>query len=267
LGEAGGMNLNGFVGNDSVNTIDLLGLVIECNCPEKYFDDNGLKGMYIGNGNSYSAKPGGSGPTSGTGLILWRMLLTSHKFTAAGLNVEELKNHVEARQTIVNNALKANFKFGTGQTLDISKFKPGADIQAYFNSLNNGKTELACKALSELIFETGNKFKGMGARNRDNVWIPGDWGYIRNEAYKDPSNWIDPETGRDRGEQGENVFHTGVDARGDLFWGHSRHGLHPSKSEKEWWHEILNDWHKGNDGQNPKPVWRDRIIYPKNGLQ
>jgi len=26
-----------------------------------------------------------------------------------------LKRHVAARQTIVNNALKANFKFGTGQ--------------------------------------------------------------------------------------------------------------------------------------------------------
>jgi RHS repeat-associated protein len=263
IGEAGGPNLYGFAYNDGINAIDLLGLDIVCNCPEAYFKENGITPeMYTKSGNTYSAKSGASGPTSGAGLILWRMLLTKHTFTAKDLKVDELKKHVSARQTIVNNALKANFKFGTGQKLDWKGFMQ--DPQAFFDKLNTGETVIACKALAEIIFETGNKFKGIGARNVDRIWIPGDWGYIVNKAAeRNPSNWRD-------GREGENVFHTGVSGSDELFWGHFKDGQHPSLPEKEWFDQIRKEWPRdggSKNGEPGEPEWRPKLKYPKIGLQ
>jgi hypothetical protein len=257
IGERGGVNLHAIVGNNVVNKADLLGLVIVCKCPESYFAENGITSdMFTKSGDSYSAKAGTTGPGSGAGLILWRMLLTSQQFVAAGLKVDELKKHVAARQTIVNNALTADFMFGTGQKLDWTGFRD--DPQAFFDRLNNGGTTIACKALSLIIFETGNRFYPNKARNRDGVWIPGDWAYIRNKAReRNPANW-------DAGLEGENVFHTGVDGKGELFWGHYQDGQHPADSEKEWFDQI-RQW-RGKDGEAGDPEWRLRIVYPGIGL-
>jgi hypothetical protein len=258
IGERGGANLHVFVGNNGVKRADLLGLVIVCKCPEAYFAENGITSdMYTKSGDSYSAKAGVTGPNSGAGLILWRMLLTSQQFVAAGLKVDELKKHVSARQTIVNNALTADFMFGTGQKLDWTGFRD--DPQAFFDRLNNGGTTIACKALSLIIFETGNKFFPFKARDRDGVWIPGDWAYMRNKAQeRNPDNW-------EAGLEGENVFHTGVDGKGELFWGHFQDGQHPAISEKEWFDQIRNEW-RGKNGEAGDPEWRRRIVYPGIGL-
>ena len=265
IDESGGLNSYGFAGNDSVGAIDPVGLVIACHCPEAYFKENGITpGMYTKSGDTYSAIAGGRGPTSGTGFILWRMLLTSHQFKAAGLKVENLKKHVAARHTIVNNALKANFRFGTGQKLDWTGFTD--DPQAFFDKRNNGRTVIACQALSLIIFETGNRFgqTGWAAGHRtyepDRVWIPGDWGYIINLAYTDDGDWTD-ENGQNRGVQGENVFCTGD----DLFWGHFADGKHPAKSKQWWWNEVQS-W-TSKSGKHGTPDWRNDIKYPVTGLQ
>ena len=264
IGERGGPSLNGFAYNDGVNAIDLFGLSIECKCPEAYFKENGITPeMYTKSGDTYSAKTAKStatSPSTGVGLILWRMLLTSHKFTAKQLKVEQLKRHVAARQTIVNNALRANFIFGTGEKLDWTGFRD--DPQAFFNKLNNGKTVIACNALTRIIFETGNNFGkdnngtwAEGYRNYDRVWIPGDWGRIDNRAYVS-GVWS-------RGLEGENVIHTGVSGQDEMFWGHFDPD-EPVMTEKAWFDEVKS-WTGG--GKHGDPVWENEITYPVTGLQ
>jgi RHS repeat-associated protein len=265
-GETGGLGLYGFAYGDGVNAVDLLGLVIECNCPEACFKANGITpGMYKKSGNTYFAVAGASGPSSGAGLILWRMLLTSHKFTAKSLDVEQLKRHVAARQTIVANALKANFRFlvATNHAMNWQGFYD--DPQAFFDKLNNGETEIACNALTLIIFETGNNFGkdngstwAMGHRKYDRVWIPGDWGLIENRAYV-PKVWK-------RGLEGENVIHTGLSGQDEMFWGHYKAGVHPSQPEKQWFQDIRK-WASQDGSQHGNPAWRNDIKYPVTGLQ
>ena len=214
IGESGGINMYALSGNDLINSIDPLGLTIEVSCPEEYFKENGItKEMYANPDNVYSAI-GASGPTSGTGLILWRMLKTSHKFKAAGLKVDELKKHVGARQTIIDNALKANFVLGVGDPLNSKRLLN--EPQKYFNELNNRGLQIGCTPLSTLIFQTGNKKSNQKTRHTDKIWIPGDWGYIRNlDFIEHPKDW-----GDDGLLSGENVFHTGISGQDEMFWGH-----------------------------------------------
>ena len=264
--ERGGRNLNGFVGNNSLGAIDRLGLDIVCKCPEDYFKANGISpSMYTKSGDTYTAVAGSSGPTGGTGLILWRMLQTKHTFTAKDRSVDELKKHVGARETIVKNALKANFKFDTGKHVPRPRdVEHNESMQAYFDRLNDGDTAIACKTLSALIFETGANFGGRGTRDYDKVWVPGDWAYIRNKAWeRNPDNWR-------KGLEGENVFHTGVNGSDEMFWGHFTDGLHSSQPESEWFDDIRDGWPLeggSKNGESGDPEWRQRIDYPKMGLE
>jgi RHS repeat-associated protein len=275
LEEDGGMNLYGFCGGDSVNGIDLLGMVVVCNCPDDYFAKLGLRKDkdYRASGNNYSALPGTSFSYQGSleKEIVWKMLLASTEFKAKGLRVKDLQRHVAARQRIVNNALKADFQFDTGhQIIDWTGFSDNP--QAFFDRINNGKTVMACQLLSRIIFETGNNF-GMdssvggaaptwseGRRDYDGLWIPGDWGWIRNRAYTDNDDWKD-QRGRNRGVQGENVIYTG----GGLFWGHFEEGKHSPKSEDTWWRDIKR-W-TSRSGKHGDPEWRSWLRYPVTGLE
>jgi hypothetical protein len=218
--------------------------------------------MFTKSGDTYSAV-GTTGPTTGDGLILWRMLLSSQTFKADGLKVANLMIHVAARNTIVTNALAANFTFGAGSggNLDPTWIKQfNADPQGFFNKINNGGTIIACNRAAYIIFQTGNKFNNPGRRNYDRVWIPGDWGYINNTAYSNDGDWNTPD-GQNGGLQGENVFNTG----NDLFWGLFTSGVHPAQSESAWWAEVQR-W-KSRSGKYGIPAWRSYIEYPSTGLQ
>ena len=88
LGETGGANILGFAGNDPVNHVDPLGLVILCHCPEDYFSSFGLtkgKDYTQPSKDYYVALPGAFNPGADTeGQIVWRMLSTRHPFKARG---------------------------------------------------------------------------------------------------------------------------------------------------------------------------------------
>jgi hypothetical protein len=211
--EDGGLSLYGFSNNDPLDENDFLGLKIK-GCIDRYLNSLGLRadtdytkskdGVY-----STDKDFQGTDDNNFSKLVVIRMLKSTTVFSLAGSgeneNESNIKKHITARQTIVNNALNANFKFGTGVPHPTTGFL--SDPQKYFDSLNNGETIIACHSLSYIIFETGNKFNRDGNRNYDAVWIPGDWGYIRNLDYEEhPENW-----GRDGlsggAWSGENVFH------------------------------------------------------------
>jgi RHS repeat-associated protein len=276
--EMGGPNLYGFADNDGVNAVDLFGLAIECNCPDKYFEDNGIHaGMYKLDGGAYKAVSGVQGPASGAGLILWRMLQTSHTFTAQNLSVDQLAENVKARITIVNNAIAAKFSWEDkrGKILHPTSHIKEIDANAnnffwlhpdqFFDAVNNAGTFLRCDVATTYVFESGNLNKGIGGRDNDEIFVPGDWAYLRNKAAADnPQDWA-------IGLEGENLIY--LDST--RFWGHPA-GI---MTEQEWRDDIAHqkpgsEW-LSNTGKPGIPVWGRRdllpgkplIQYPKRGLQ
>jgi RHS repeat-associated protein len=258
--EEGGQNFYGFVNNNPVSAVDPLGYVIQTTCPiDDYLKSIGVTGYRSNLVNGvytydYAGSPDAVTGAASAKLIVVRMLQTTYVFKVA-----DLEKHVAARLTIVNNAVNANFQFGTGNRV-LNANDLNNNPQAYYNQLNNGQTVLACQALSEVIFLTGNGNNTEGRRPYDGVWIPGDWGWIENKAYTQDGDWNNPVTGQNRGLQGENVFCTGD----DLFWGHFMSGTHSAESES-WWFIEIKGW-TSNSGKHGNPVWRNYIKYPTTGL-
>lgn len=268
--ERGGANLYASVENRPVSANDFLGLVICTTCRgiDDYLNSIGVEYAKTktpeGFTYSFAGKDAGKGDASAK-LIITRMLMTRHAFkpkASGGPEEDNLRKHVKARLTIVENALKADFLFGGGRYLFPPEF--WADPQAYFDKINGTGVSIACKQLTQLIFETGNRFgreseggwtDGRRSRNNDlPVWIPGDWGYIINTAFVEGQD--------DPVYAGENVIHTGTDARGELFWGHFEAHKHPSESEQEWFKRV-GTWGGAKGGAK----WRDYIKYPTTGLR
>lgn len=256
--ESGGLPLYAFVSNRPVSESDLLGLVIEAACGsiDDYLNSLGIAFKRTGTIYSFAGTDLGSGDANAK-MIVSRMLFVGTVFklsSAGGSETDNLKKHIEARLTIIRNALKANFLFGTGNKVDWTGFSD--DPQAFFDKLNNGKTVIACTALSRILFETGNRFAPQGVRTRTRgtpanlVWIPGDWGWIENKGVVS-----------EPGYEGENVFHTGKSAKGEMFWGHFKPGVHPSMSESEWF-DFIRNWPGGG-----KPEWREKVKYTTVGLE
>jgi hypothetical protein len=265
LEEDGGFNSYCFVDNEPVSGNDYLGLVIETSCDPI---DDYLKSLGISYERAGSCRYTFSGTDLGTGdasakMIVTRMLFTGTVFkvsSTGGSATDNLKKHVNARLTIVRNALRANFKFGTGE-FPIDRQALSENAQSYFNKLNNGKTTMACEQLSRIIFETGNECGAQGVRRRSGptpanlVWIPGDWGKILNKAYVF-GVWT-------RGYEAENVIHTGTSGDGEMFWGHFKPGVQPAMSESRWF-DFIRNWDGPGGG---KPEWKDAVKYPLIGLE
>ena len=257
--ESGRVNVYGFCGNDSVNTIDLFGLLIRCCRPEDYFDHNQLAGKYQkdpNDDNLYFVKPGASGPTGGDGEILWGMLLTKHEFVVKDLSVDNLKLHVAARNTIVKNALNSVVGFRHNPNVMPASPIRNPDPQAYYDSLNKNTTALGCNMWSLIIFQTGNKYNRAGTRTRDGIWIPGDWDRLNNKNFT-RGEWKD-------GLQGENVFYVG----NNLFWGLFEDGKHDPQTASWWWAKI-HDWHNKDYDVQGSVEWDPdfKVTFPGTGLQ
>jgi RHS repeat-associated protein len=256
--ENGGPNVYGFAGNDPVNALDLFGLLITCQCPETYFNENGLKDKYEKEADdTYSAKAGASGPTTGDGAILWNMLLTKHNFVIKDYTADNLKLHVASRNIIIKNALNSLVGFGHNPVIRRPSPTANPDPQAYYDSLNNTQTALGCQVWSEIIFQTGNRYKTRVKRDIDGVWIPGDWGWINNKNFRHGGSWT-------AGFEGENVFNTG----NDLFWGLDLPNKHNPESKSWWWNQIKTTF-ISNDGKTfGDPEWdkNKAITFPGVGL-
>ena len=288
IDEAGGLNSYDLIANSPINAFDLLGMKI-MGCIDSYLSGS----LKLKEGVDYSKSKDGiysvSGDVKGTDagdlskVIVIRMMKASYTFNLAGggesANEANLRKHVTARRTIVNNALAANFSFGTkggSATIPVNAGALLEDAQKYFDSINskdpitdkNQGFFIACQPLSTIIFATGNGNNNPGHRNYDGVWIPGDWAYIRNVDYEEhPERW-----GRDGmapgAWAGENVFHTGISGQDEMFWGHFAPGKHPSIKEKEWFEDVSKVWaDKNGEKGHGVPKWRTRIDHTTVGLQ
>ena len=267
LEEAGGVNLYGFVNNNPVNATDPFGLVIETSCDpiDDYLNSLGISFRRTGS-YRYTLSGGdlGAGDASAK-MIVSRMLFTKHVFkisSGGGSAAANLVRHVDARLTIVRNALRANFQFGEGRLTSEQIQQFHANPQRFFDDINGTGQRLACRAVTTIIFESGNNWATRENRHYDFVWIPGDWGYIRNLAWeRDPTAW-----GPGSLYKGENVIHTGSAGYAgleEMFWGHFDSGVHPSISEDDWFYNIRYKW-KGGLGGDPR--WKKLIVGPGVGL-
>jgi hypothetical protein len=255
--EDGGMNLYAFVDNDPISSADLLGCVINARCPlDDYLASSlGLKTYKSSesDGNHsyyYEGQPDNSSSMSLASLIVSRMMLTKFVFTVDGSSANgcraNLEKHVKARIAIVNSATAFNMSFSGDRTKQtkVDQIAWRKDAQKYFNSLNKPSTFLACNMATWLVFETGNAFSRYGTRIVDDVWIPGDWPYMKNKA-DDKSTW-------DAGLEGENMIHVGVKNGLDQFWG-SFNEIQV-RSEADWKNEIRS-WHSKDGKVHGDPAW------------
>ncbi len=265
--EKGGLNIHSFVDNDPVRLVDFLGCDITCCSPDGYFKGLGLMRdtHYTKSGDVYKAKAGAvfNPGTSTEKLIVWRMLLAKHNFKAKGNKLSELQAHIDARIKIVNRALAANFQAIGRDRLtsdDWKEFK--RDPDGYFDRINGTGRAFGCEVIALIIFQSANQFVlPEEIRAYDGVWIPGDWGYIRNKTFEQHREKYPKESGDLW--KGENVFHVGISREGkpeDVFWGAYEQGVHAARTESQWFNDI-KDWPAGGD-----PVWRNKIKAPGMGL-
>jgi hypothetical protein len=180
-------------------------------------------------------------------------------------NIAALKKHVQARFKVLNAAQAKRYKFGAGDN-----FKVNSDYWYYDKSagvirpvggekrkeaaikhvLKHGEDyAIACYFASWLCMSSGGPF------TRDNNvapndWIPGDWGYITNDAFVKGKT---PE-----GYEGENVIYV----QNDRWWGHiSATQTYLPLTGANSWQKMVQGW---NGGKAPISHFRDR---PTAGLQ
>ena len=111
--------------------------------------------------------------------------------------------------------------------------------QAWFDSLNNEGTNIACNAATTIIFASVlGKDAPFIKRNSfsSSEWIPGDGGYIDNVNFS--TSWGDEMLWASELE-GENVIHVGNVAGEETFLGHSS----GDKIQTEiLWFETIRSW-------------------------
>jgi hypothetical protein len=181
--------------------------------------------------------------------------------TSAAAN-DSFKAHIFARYGVVEFAAKKKYKFGAGAGVRMNEdfwdvdhakntFKPkvGVDEQEAMDDLNKNKEPareyaIGCEAASFITLKGGGKSKVVEDNIPDDIWIPGDWGYIKND--KHPPNGTP-------GQEGENIIYVGL----DRFWGHISDTV-TYKTLQEWF-DIVDGWDSGARVVN-------RRQYPAKGL-
>jgi hypothetical protein len=195
-----------------------------------------------------------------TALIIQRMMDSDTTFVLKGDTVDEnianLKNHIDARKRVLENAAKKKFRFSGDAdvyhhtTPNCPAFKDAP--QVFFDSVNNPKTSLGCLEGTELMIYTAIgvwDFNLLGERpvDEESDFIPGDWGYIYNDAFND--TWKP-------GLEGENVIYEGYLG----FWGHFAPG-NTYQSLNEWMKDIKS-WNSGQGRPRIDGIAR----FPMDGL-
>ncbi len=224
------------------------------------------------------------------GEILDRMINTTHEFRIKGDTADEciaaLRDHVGARTRIVENTSVKKFVFGAGSVHFTSPDPSGGDPideeptsdpiesqrraaehgrlavehpQAFFESINNMTTRLDCNRACQVVINGAvGKVDYLDQRKVD-VWIPGDWGYIANDAYRE-GEWRD-------GRAGENIIYAGA----GLFWGHFAPGntyetLDQWKTDIAGWKGEVADPVTGKVSTGAPRVTPD-VKFPRTGLE
>jgi hypothetical protein len=98
------------VGDDPVGAVDLLGMIIICECIDDYLSNNGLSG-WIKDGNRYKASSGLRNKYYNIrSEILYKMIKSKRVFKIKESSLTELKRHINARIEIVNSAKNSHHR-------------------------------------------------------------------------------------------------------------------------------------------------------------
>lgn len=179
---------------------------------------------------------------------VWNEIFTSllHSpriFTLAGTTNAEINanflKHMKSRYNIVEFASRKKYTFAAGSDFRMNpeywivdatgwRLKPGADPKTAIRDLNVNpeKYAIACQAATMLTMEGGGESpltQDDGVAEDD--WIPGDWGYIRNDNFASGA--------KVPGTEGENIIYTGK----NKFWGHFGPG-NEYKTLQEWFEQV-----------------------------
>ena len=274
-----GMSL--YRGYLAINKVDPSGLIIEtdtCKWLDAVLRQRHIKFTRTGTGPYiYSAgtstrekEKQGFGQDSLTKLILWRMLLSPTTFSIAGKSRRtertSMFNHINTRIRVVRNTESKKYTFGAGNAfLENHTVNPepnlANDPQAYLESINNQGTSIACLAATQFVFygAIGKWLSGDASRPHNDIWIPGDWGYINNAAQdKNRKNWA-------TGYEGENIIMVGNLSKGDVFWGHIT-SKQTVRTIDEWF-DAMKKWPSKNKKEIANPILDSDVSYPKTGLE
>jgi hypothetical protein len=181
--------------------------------------------------------------------------------SGSGANTWNLKAHVAARARVVKYASSFNpvwDETGNGKLPpDDARPRKGESWADWFQRLNKSSTHVRCAQANAMILLAASEGNIQGRAN-DHIYIPGDWAYLKNEAFKDPP-WP-------TGYEGENIICMDVVSSGDdKFWGF------PYKTVKtlgEWKTFIRVEFPRDANVTGPgKPVEGAIRGYPFTGLQ
>jgi len=279
IGQRGGSNLYGIVGNDPITRIDGLGLFIIANCHfQQYLRELGVPYnaspllVLYDLPNTYPVAPYVSDMEK---LIVVRMLQSNTGFILDGVGaqvLDSIRRHVGARMRIVGNAARSVVRFqgnpavfvdSLGNPVPVSLL--GTDPELFFELVNNPGTLVDCQRWATILFETGLLGSNAGIhrgrpkrRPIGDVHIPGDWLYMVNTTYD--TSWRPV-------YQGENLIHVGINNSGqDIYYGH----LNPDLvlTEAGWRHQINTVWSNNLGTEFGHAEWNLpwAIKYPGNGL-
>jgi hypothetical protein len=127
---------------------------------------------------------------------------------------------------------------------------PGESATDYFNRINNNNTCLCCFRATQIAFGTGLAPGDTAASRNRSLWIPGDWGYIKNTNWRQ-GTWS-------RGLEGENIIRV---FRG-FFWGHPV-GVKPLAE----WLNVISGWTSNDGTTTGSPRVLVEVKYPSTGLE
>jgi hypothetical protein len=179
------------------------------------------------------------------------MLASERNFPVAGSTAERAKTnvdrHVRARKGVVEHTSKGSYRWGVDSSInmnprywqkqndrwgarpDVSLVEASRDV---FSNPSGFDYAMACHLATGVTFVAGSgstEYKETNSKPDD--WVPGDWGYIKNRAFRQGRSAA--------GTEGENVIYVG----GRQFWGHPR----GNKTLEEWMCHIQKM--NGNTGQ------------------
>jgi hypothetical protein len=181
--------------------------------------------------------------------IVTGLFFSDRVFNVIGTtNAEANKNfmeHIRARHGVIEFASKKKYGFAAGAGFKMNEeywdvdhakgsieVKPGKNRQEALDDLNVNpkKYEIACEAATAFTMVGGGKspFKIETGRAEDD-WIPGDWGYIKNDNF--------PRPGGKPGLEGENIIYVGL----DQYWGHFT-DKNEYKTLQQWFDQVKG-WH------------------------
>ena len=198
------------------------------------------------------------------------MFKSAYTFKIAGNSQSErltnLKAHVDARVKLIERARNAKFGWlSKNEALAGDKEgyvdNPGGVECSYEGTNHMGSRFRCARAVAHIFVSTLNRT--WIKRTRQNDWIPGDWGYIRNTSYSKEAFGDNQYSST---YEGQNLLHVKAVTSGqsgtDLFW-----GFHPSKNGRVQtaavWFKAVENFNNQTNGA----AWAGTVKFPRVGLR